>query len=146
MASELGIQRLESELLGSIGILFYKNQRHPSSRIYLEEGLQKATEIGLHSVKLRLRSYLCAIDIQQQTRPLSEVCSEMESILRESEQSESVEAILLCRLLTAHILRLQKKKKRAEDQLIAARYFASKAGHKRLLAAVEQEHYLLELN
>lgn len=142
-ASELGAQRLESELLGYLGILFYCNQRYPSARIYLEEGRQKAAHVGAHLVELRLRCYLCIIDVIQEQRSFSDVTEELQQILSLGEQSETLEILLLCRILQASIWRQEYKKREAEDQLIAARYLALQAGHMRLLAAVEREQFLL---
>lgn len=139
MSSELGIRRLESELLGYLGILFYCDQRYPSARIYLEEGLNKAIHVGAQTIEHRIRIYLCAVDIAQQQRSAQELVDELDLILREAEQSETLEIILLSRIITAHVLSRSHDGSRADDQLVAARFLAKESGHFRLLAAVEQE-------
>lgn len=143
MSSELGIRRLESELLGYLGILFYCDQRYPSARIYLEEGLQKAIEVGAQTIEHRIRIYLCVMDVAQQQRPYDQVVEELEQLLRQAEQSETLETILLARIMSAHVHGLSHNRSVAEDELIAARYLARESGHFRLLAAVEQEQVQL---
>jgi hypothetical protein len=114
-----------------------------ASRLYLEEGIQRAQFVGDRLLELWIRCHLSVVSLREGRQEAEEVLEEMHRILRLSEQMEAMEVVLLCKLVSAHIFRLLQMKRDAYDALVAARYLAGQIGNRRLLAKIEREHYLL---
>ncbi|MBK04518.1 MAG: hypothetical protein CL920_04190 [Deltaproteobacteria bacterium] len=143
-AKQLGDIRGEGEFLARLGAICYFTGEHDTSRLYLEEGLQKTVYVGDHATEIWIRGFLNVVEFVLHNRNTEETIEEMERTMHMSEEIEAMEIILLCKILSGHIFRLLNQRGRALDQLTAARYLAIEIGNRRMLAKIESERYLLD--